>query len=78
MALMQIQDYTKSNKITNGTADGNQSKRCREAQATTAFILWFGFGAFAISTFLSGLQSRGGANMRPGGTRRGGPSMSHV
>lgn len=74
---MRVQDYTKSNKITNGTADDNQSKRCREAQATTAF-LWFGFGAFAISTVLSGLQSRGGANMRPGGIRRGGPSMSHV
>ncbi|KAF1992077.1 putative non-classical export protein Nce102 [Aulographum hederae CBS 113979] len=68
-------DYTHSNLVTNGSRD--TEKRCREAQASTAF-LWFGFAAFAVSMVCSGLQSRGGANMRSGGMRRGGPSMSQV
>ncbi|KAK8207619.1 hypothetical protein M8818_004273 [Zalaria obscura] len=70
--------YTTSNSITNGSH--NTAKRCREAQATTAF-LWFGFAAFLASTVLSGLQSRGsgGMNMRGGmGGIRKGPSMSQV
>lgn len=71
-------DYTTSNKITNGSHDTHG--RCREAQATTAF-LWFGFAAFVGSAVLSGLQSRGagGMNMRggAGGIRRG-PAMSQV
>jgi len=68
--------YIHTNKVTNGAA--NAGKRCHEAQASTAF-LWFGFAAYAASTVLSGLQSRGGGgiNMR-GGIRRGGPSMSQV
>jgi len=65
--------YTRSNHITNGSA--NSSKRCHEAQASTAF-LWFGFAAYAASTVLSGLESRGtNVNMR--GIRRG-PAMSQV
>ncbi|KAK5169308.1 hypothetical protein LTR04_005695 [Oleoguttula sp. CCFEE 6159] len=67
--------YTTTNSVTNGSHD--TGKRCREAQASTAF-LWFGFAAFAASTVLSGLQSRGGVNMRSGGIRKGGPSMSQV
>jgi hypothetical protein len=65
----------RNNIVTNGSP--NMSKRCREAQASCAF-LWFGFAAFAVSTVLSGLQHRGSANMRSGGIRRGGPSMSQV
>lgn len=51
-------------------------KRCREAQASTAF-LWFGFVAFAASFFFSFAAGRSaGVNMR--GVRRGGPAMSQV
>lgn len=72
------QDYIDNNGITDGTAPGNRSKRCHEAQASDAF-LWFGFAAFAASSVLSGLSSRGGADLRgPGGIRRGGPSVSKV
>ncbi|KAK4900790.1 hypothetical protein LTR17_017307 [Elasticomyces elasticus] len=62
--------YLDSNSVTVGS-----SKRCREGQATTAF-LFFGFFAFLTSTVLSGLATRGGANTRPG-IRRG-PAMSQV
>ncbi|TID17561.1 Lipoyl synthase [Venturia nashicola] len=61
-------DYTHSNKVTNGSH--NTSKRCHEAQASTAF-LWFGFVAFAASAVLSGLQGRSGGSSR-------GPAMSQV
>jgi len=71
--------YTTTNFITNGSSD--TSKRCHEAQATTAF-LWFGFAAFVVSAVLSGLNgsgSSGGFNMRGGrGGIRKGPSMSQV
>lgn len=67
-------EYTERNVITNGSH--NRGKRCREAQAVTAF-LWFGFAAFAASAVLSFAQSRGSANMRSGGIRRG-PTMSQV
>jgi len=66
--------YIRTNFVTNGSP--NMEKRCREAQASTAF-LWFGFAAFAISTVLSGLQSRGSANVHGGGIRRS-PAMSQV
>jgi len=66
--------YIRGNPITNNI---NPEKRCREAQASTAF-LWFGFAAFAASTVFSALQGRGSANLRSGGLRRGGPSMSQV
>lgn len=65
--------YTRRNPITNGSLD--REKRCREAQASTAF-LWFGFLAFAASTAFSLMNSRG-ANMR-GGSTRSGPTMSQV
>jgi hypothetical protein len=42
----------------------------------TAFF-WFAFASFLASTVVSGLASRGGANTRPGGIRRG-PAMSQV
>lgn len=63
-------DYLNHNYITQGS-----SKRCHEAQASTAF-LWFGFASFLFSTVASGLATRGGANTRPG-IRRG-PAMSQV
>lgn len=64
--------YTRGNSITNGSS--NREKRCREAQASTAF-LWFGFAAFAVSTAFSLLSGRGNVNIR-GGTRM--PNMSQV
>ncbi|KAL1590112.1 hypothetical protein WHR41_01220 [Cladosporium halotolerans] len=66
------QDYLDSNIITRGSGS-----RCREAQASTAFF-WFAFAAFLASTVMSGLATRGGANVRPGGIRRSGPAMSQV
>jgi len=65
--------YTHSNKVTNGSPD--TSKRCHEAQASTAF-LWFGFAAFAISTFFSFLSSRGSGGISRGPSRR--PNMAQV
>jgi hypothetical protein len=65
--------YTHSNHITNGSH--NTEKRCREAQASTAF-LWFGWAAFVASLIFSVLGGRGNVNMR-GGIRRG-PAMSQV
>jgi len=67
-------DYLKDNKITNGAK--NMHQRCQESQASTAF-LWFGFAAFAVSTVLSGLASRGGGSVRPSRIGRG-PAMSQV
>ncbi|KAL5333363.1 membrane-associating domain-containing protein [Aspergillus crustosus] len=72
------QSYILSNEITNGS--GNPTKRCREAQASTAF-LWFGWAAFVGSWVLSILQSRSsGANLRPrvGPARGSRPGMSQV
>ena len=67
------QAYTLSNHITNGSP--NTEKRCREAQASTAF-LWFGWAAFVASMIISVLAGRsGGASFR-GGIRR--PAMSQV
>ena len=70
-----IKDYVNNNLITSGSYDN--SKRCREGQAVTAF-LWFGFATFLASLFFSFLGARnGGTNLR-GGIRRGGPTMSQV
>merc|ERR1711948_45716 len=55
---------------------GGSEKKCREAQASTAF-LWFGFASFTASAIITGLGTRGGANTRAGGIRRG-PAMSQV
>lgn len=64
-------DYVNSNTVTRGS-----SQRCREAQASTAFF-WFAFAAFAVSTVMSGLGTRGSSGPRAGGVRRG-PAMSQV
>lgn len=66
-----LQAYTLSNHITNGSY--NTEKRCREAQASTAF-LWFGWFAFVASLIVS-FMARGNVNLR-GGIRR--PAMSQV
>lgn len=66
--------YTLSNHITNGSP--NTGKRCREAQASTAFM-WFGWAAFVASLAFSAMSGGGTVNMR-GGIRRGAPSMSQV
>jgi len=63
--------YTLTNHITNGSF--NTEKRCREAQASTAF-LWFGWVAFVVSLIFS-VMSRGNVNLR-GGIRK--PAMSQV
>ena len=67
-----------TNQVTRGS--NNDTKRCQEAQAVTAF-LWFGFVSFLGSLVFSGLSARGGgggatSGMR--GIRRGGPAMSQV
>ncbi|KAF2675087.1 putative non-classical export protein Nce102 [Microthyrium microscopicum] len=62
-------DYLKSNKITLGS-----SKRCRESQASTAF-LFFALAAWIASTVFTFLDSRGSVNMRSG---RSNPTMSQV
>lgn len=72
------QEYIHSNEITSGST--NPSKRCREAQASVAF-LWFAWAGFAVSLVLSILQSRrAGANLRPrvGPARGSRPGMSQV
>lgn len=67
-----IADYTKNNQITRGGPD--QGKRCREAQASTAF-LFFGLFAFAANLVLTFLDSRGRVNLRGAGSS---PSMTQV
>jgi len=67
-------NYTHHNFVTNGSV--NTSKRCHEAQASTAFF-WFGFAAFAASAVISALQSRSvGGTSSFGGSHRG--PMSQV
>ncbi|KAL3476855.1 membrane-associating domain-containing protein [Aspergillus californicus] len=71
------EEYTLNNEITNGSH--NPQKRCREAQASTAF-LWFAWAGYTASWVLSILMSRqAGANLRPRvGPPRGRPSMAQV
>jgi len=65
-------DFLKDNTITKGGP--NQGKRCREAQASTAF-LFFGFFGFVANSVLTFLDSRGRVNLRGAGSS---PSMSQV
>ena len=61
--------YTKGNKITNGALD--RGKRCREAQASTAFM-WFAFFTYAVSMVFSAMTARSsGVNLRGSGIRKG-------
>ncbi|KIX01059.1 uncharacterized protein Z518_10125 [Rhinocladiella mackenziei CBS 650.93] len=68
--------YTHSNEITNGSDD--TEGRCREAQASTAF-LWFAWACWTVSLFFTIVGARSsGANLRGGIGRRGAPAMSQV
>jgi hypothetical protein len=69
-------DYLENNGIVNGS--NNRSKRCREAQGTTAFA-WFGFATYAVSAVFSAMSAKSsGVNLRGNGIRKGGPVMSQV
>ncbi|KAF7588363.1 hypothetical protein BBP40_005792 [Aspergillus hancockii] len=70
-------EYTLNNEITNGSE--NREKRCREAQASTAF-LWLAWAGYMASMVLSLLMSRRTVNLRPrtGPARGARPSMAQV
>jgi len=68
------EDYLKNNQITKGGP--NRSNRCRESQASTAF-LFFGFFAFVANFVLTFLDSRGRVNLRGAGSTSS-PSMTQV
>ncbi|CAI7606266.1 unnamed protein product [Penicillium glandicola] len=72
-------NYLSSNEITNGS--NNMSKRCREAQASVAF-LWFAWVGYLASLVVSIFMSRsagGPSRGRAGGSRRGpAPNMTQV
>ncbi|KAI2793212.1 hypothetical protein POX_b03263 [Penicillium oxalicum] len=66
--------YLVSNSITNGSY--NMTQRCREAQASTAF-LWFGWVGYMASFIISILMSRSaGSKLGSAGRRR--PNMAQV
>ncbi|PYI20687.1 hypothetical protein BO86DRAFT_389299 [Aspergillus japonicus CBS 114.51] len=70
--------YTLNNEITNGA--NNRGKRCREAQASTAF-LWFAWVGYTVSLVFSIMGSRSaGVNLRgrTGPARGARPSMAQV
>ncbi|KAF3387728.1 Non-classical export protein 2 [Penicillium rolfsii] len=70
------QSYLISNEITNGSY--NMTKRCREAQASVAF-LWFGWAGYMASVIISVLMSRSSTSTvrgRSGSRRR--PNMAQV
>ncbi|KXG45909.1 uncharacterized protein PGRI_047650 [Penicillium griseofulvum] len=71
------QEYLNSNEITNGS--NNKSKRCREAQASVAF-LWFAWAGYMASVIVSVFMSRSAStNVRSSrtGSRRA-PNMAQV
>lgn len=72
-----MQSYLRSNEITNGSHD--MEKRCREAQASVAF-LWFAWAGYMASVIVSIFMSRSStANVRgrTGSSRRR-PNMAQV
>ena len=76
--LTLLQDYLKSNEITNGS--NNMTKRCREAQAPVAF-LWFAWAGYMASVIVSVFISRsaaGPSRSRTGSRRGGRPNMTQV
>lgn len=68
-------EYTSNNEITNGS--NNPAKRCREAQATTAF-LWFGWAGYMASVFVSIILARSSTNLRGRSASRRRPNMAQV
>ena len=78
LTYLVLKAYTSTNSITNG--GWNPEKRCREAQAITAF-LWFGFAAFLGSLIITAFNMRKtGADTRGRGRRtsQGPPPMTQV
>lgn len=70
------QEYLIHNEITNGAY--NMTKRCREAQASTAF-LWFGWAGFMASVILSIFMARASTvSMRGRSGSRRRPNMAQV
>ncbi|GFF32651.1 non-classical export protein 2 [Aspergillus udagawae] len=71
-------NYTLHNEITNGAH--NRQKRCREAQASAAF-LWFAWAGYMASTIISIISARSSTvdmRSRTGRAPRGRPSMAQV
>jgi len=68
--------YLIHNEITNGS--NNMSKRCREAQATVAF-LWFAWAGYMASFIVSVFMSRSSTvNLRGRSGSRRRPNMAQV
>ncbi|KAJ5819984.1 hypothetical protein N7474_005575 [Penicillium riverlandense] len=69
--------FTLNNEIANGSH--NPEKRCREAQASTAF-LWFGWAGYMASVIVSIFMARSEAPVRgrAGGAGRRRPNMAQV
>ncbi|KAH0563376.1 hypothetical protein GP486_002066 [Trichoglossum hirsutum] len=61
--------YTENNRITNSSPDTHW--RCREAQATTAFV-WFSFVSFGVTIVTSTLAYQYAENGEAGGADGGG------
>ncbi|KNG89409.1 non-classical export protein Nce2 [Aspergillus nomiae NRRL 13137] len=70
-------EYTLHNEVTNGSV--HREKRCREAQASTAF-LWLAWAGYTASIALSTLAARRAVSHRPrvGPARGARPSMAQV
>merc|ERR1712227_797821 len=62
-AYLNVHSCSNQDYLNSNIITRGSGSRCREAQASTA---------------MSGLATRGGANVRPGGIRRSGPAMSQV
>lgn len=76
MANNFSQQYLMHNEITNGAH--NMTKRCREAQASTAF-LWFGWAGYMASVVISVFMARAStASMRGRSGSRRRPNMTQV
>ncbi|EAU31373.1 conserved hypothetical protein [Aspergillus terreus NIH2624] len=71
-------DYTLNNSVTNGSVD--PEKRCREAQASTAFLwfTWAGYTASLVFSFLSARRTGADLRSRVGPARGARPSMAQV
>ncbi|KAJ5989038.1 hypothetical protein N7481_004248 [Penicillium waksmanii] len=68
--------YVLNNEITNGSS--NPTKRCREAQASTAF-LWFGWAGYMASVIISVFLARSATvNLRGRSGSRRRPNMAQV
>ncbi|KAL1981755.1 hypothetical protein VTN96DRAFT_2182 [Rasamsonia emersonii] len=69
-------NYLAHNEVTNGSLH-HREKRCREAQATDAF-LWFAWAAYTASLILSIINARSSTNLRPSRPNIRRPGMAQV